>query len=61
MALARNQVQKASVSPNVVIDRVRQASLEFQIATSSGSQSDSHSPPVRRSSVDMLIDRSSIS
>ena len=56
MALARNQVQNASVSANVVSDSVRQASVESQADSSSGSQSDSHSPPWRTWSVVVVMD-----
>jgi len=50
-ALGRNQAMKHMVRANVVIDSVRQASDEFQDASSSGFQDWSHSPPRRAGSV----------
>ena len=46
-ALAMNQDANASVSVNVVIDSVRHASAWSQVSSFSGSQSWSHSLPVR--------------
>ena len=46
-ALAMNQDANASVSVNVVMESVRQASALSQVSSFSGSQACSHSFPVR--------------